>query len=235
MSFYMLMLDSSDQSIEICNTIIFSFSFMLQKLFALVDQTATPDNVDALQNMEVLLIGHLITVYLKITHGDAKAQEESQSWRGRVSRNENTKKHLKNVKSPYPFLLPIPPPIPALISRSASHGEAGTGNIVQANFRAPFVRGCRVLGEALHLIREGSAMIRTKGEAGTNNIIEVVRHVRSLVVERGLFIACIPHSSQPEPATKTTESDEEEGFFVALPFLSRNTAKQLLRQFYAIL
>ncbi|KAG0486288.1 hypothetical protein HPP92_008383 [Vanilla planifolia] len=39
--------------------------FMLQKLFALIDQTAAPDNVDALQNMEVLLIGHVITVYIK--------------------------------------------------------------------------------------------------------------------------------------------------------------------------
>ncbi|PKA48040.1 DNA-directed RNA polymerase II subunit RPB2 [Apostasia shenzhenica] len=39
--------------------------FMLQKLFALVDQTAAPDHVDALQNMEVLLIGHVMTVYIK--------------------------------------------------------------------------------------------------------------------------------------------------------------------------
>ena len=41
--------------------------FMLQKLYALVDQTASPDNADALQNQEVLMPGHLIAVYLKVT------------------------------------------------------------------------------------------------------------------------------------------------------------------------
>lgn len=40
---------------------------MLQKLYALVDQTASPDNADALQNQEVLMPGHLIAVYLKVT------------------------------------------------------------------------------------------------------------------------------------------------------------------------
>lgn len=39
---------------------------MLQKLFSLVDQTSVPDNPDALQNQEVLLPGHLITIYLKV-------------------------------------------------------------------------------------------------------------------------------------------------------------------------
>jgi len=48
-------------------------------------------------------------------------------------------------------------------------------------FSVPFVCGCRNLGEALRRIGEGAAMIRTKGEAGTGNIVEAVRHMRSVV------------------------------------------------------
>jgi len=48
-------------------------------------------------------------------------------------------------------------------------------------FKAPFVCGCRNLGEALRRIGEGAAMIRTKGEAGTGNVVEAVRHMRSVV------------------------------------------------------
>ncbi len=47
-------------------------------------------------------------------------------------------------------------------------------------FRVPFVCGCRDLGEALRRIGEGAAMIRTKGEAGSGNIVEAVRHLRAL-------------------------------------------------------
>jgi pyridoxal 5'-phosphate synthase pdxS subunit len=47
-------------------------------------------------------------------------------------------------------------------------------------FKVPFVCGCRDLGEALRRISEGAAMIRTKGEAGTGNVVEAVRHMRSL-------------------------------------------------------
>jgi len=47
-------------------------------------------------------------------------------------------------------------------------------------FKVPFVCGCRDLGEALRRINEGAAMIRTKGEAGTGNIVEAVRHIRAL-------------------------------------------------------
>src|SRR5207244_4892692 len=46
-------------------------------------------------------------------------------------------------------------------------------------FRIPFVCGCRDLGEALRRIGEGAAMIRTKGEAGSGNIVEAVRDMRS--------------------------------------------------------
>ncbi|MEX2158274.1 MAG: pyridoxal 5'-phosphate synthase lyase subunit PdxS [Dehalococcoidia bacterium] len=47
-------------------------------------------------------------------------------------------------------------------------------------FNVPFVCGCRDLGEALRRVGEGAAMIRTKGEAGTGNIVEAVRHMRSV-------------------------------------------------------
>ena len=48
------------------------------------------------------------------------------------------------------------------------------------DFKVPFVCGCRDLGEALRRIGEGAAMIRTKGEAGTGNIVEAVRHMRNV-------------------------------------------------------
>ncbi|MCX6770919.1 MAG: pyridoxal 5'-phosphate synthase lyase subunit PdxS [Candidatus Micrarchaeota archaeon] len=48
------------------------------------------------------------------------------------------------------------------------------------SFSIPFVCGCRDLGEALRRISEGAAMMRTKGEAGTGNIIEAVRHIRAV-------------------------------------------------------
>jgi len=49
------------------------------------------------------------------------------------------------------------------------------------DFKVPFVCGCRDLGEALRRIGEGAAMIRTKGEAGTGNIVEAVRHMRAVI------------------------------------------------------
>ncbi|MEQ8766203.1 MAG: pyridoxal 5'-phosphate synthase lyase subunit PdxS [Planctomycetota bacterium] len=50
-------------------------------------------------------------------------------------------------------------------------------------FKVPFVCGCRNLGEALRRIGEGAAMIRTKGEAGTGNIVEAVRHMRTVMTQ----------------------------------------------------
>lgn len=50
-------------------------------------------------------------------------------------------------------------------------------------FKVPFVCGCRDLGEALRRIGEGAAMIRTKGEAGTGDVVEAVRHARSVLGE----------------------------------------------------
>jgi pyridoxal 5'-phosphate synthase pdxS subunit len=53
-------------------------------------------------------------------------------------------------------------------------------HIDKHQFKVPFVCGCRDLGEALRRIAEGAAMIRTKGEAGTGNIVEAVRHIRAV-------------------------------------------------------
>jgi len=53
-------------------------------------------------------------------------------------------------------------------------------HIWKHDFKVPFVCGCRDLGEALRRIAEGTAMIRTKGEAGTGNIVEAVRHMRAV-------------------------------------------------------
>ncbi|MBA3944618.1 MAG: pyridoxal 5'-phosphate synthase lyase subunit PdxS [Herpetosiphonaceae bacterium] len=53
-------------------------------------------------------------------------------------------------------------------------------HINKHKFKVPFVCGCRNLGEALRRISEGAAMIRTKGEAGTGNVVEAVRHARQL-------------------------------------------------------
>ncbi|KAI9596409.1 SOR/SNZ family-domain-containing protein [Syncephalis fuscata] len=56
-------------------------------------------------------------------------------------------------------------------------------HINKHKYRAPFVCGCRNLGEALRRIAEGAAMIRTKGEAGTGNVVEAVRHARTVNAE----------------------------------------------------
>jgi pyridoxal 5'-phosphate synthase pdxS subunit len=56
-------------------------------------------------------------------------------------------------------------------------------HIDKRNFKVPFVCGARNLGEALRRIAEGAAMIRTKGEAGSGDIVEAVRHMRTIVKE----------------------------------------------------
>ncbi len=56
-------------------------------------------------------------------------------------------------------------------------------HILKNDFKVPFVCGCRNIGEALRRIGEGAAMIRTKGEAGTGDVVEAVRHARSVLGE----------------------------------------------------
>ena len=54
-------------------------------------------------------------------------------------------------------------------------------HIYKHDFKIPFVCGCRNLGEALRRVGEGAAMIRTKGEAGTGDVVEAVRHARTVM------------------------------------------------------
>ncbi|MBW7919196.1 MAG: pyridoxal 5'-phosphate synthase lyase subunit PdxS [Anaerolineales bacterium] len=56
-----------------------------------------------------------------------------------------------------------------------------SNHILKHNFKVPFVCGCRNLGEALRRLGEGAAMIRTKGEAGTGDVVEAVRHARTVL------------------------------------------------------
>jgi pyridoxal 5'-phosphate synthase pdxS subunit len=56
-------------------------------------------------------------------------------------------------------------------------------HVQKHDFKVPFVCGARDLGEALRRINEGAAMIRSKGEAGTGNIVEAVRHLRAILSE----------------------------------------------------
>ncbi len=76
-----------------------------------------------------------------------------------------------------------------------------THHIWKHDFKVPFVCGCRDLGEALRRIREGAAMIRTKGEAGSGNIVEAVRHMRAVMGS----IRKLVDTSQEELMTQAKE------------------------------
>jgi len=65
-------------------------------------------------------------------------------------------------------------------------------HIWKHDFRSPFVCGCRDLGEALRRISEGAAMIRTKGEAGSGNIVEAVRHLRKVCGDMRTLASAAP-------------------------------------------
>ena len=95
-------------------------------------------------------------------------------------------------------------------------------HIDKTPFNVPFVCGCRGLGEALRRIGEGAAMIRTKGEAGTGNIVEAVRHMRSvwasirglknlrqdeMMAEAKSLAAPVGSCSGDQEARKTTSSE----------------------------
>jgi pyridoxal 5'-phosphate synthase pdxS subunit len=74
-------------------------------------------------------------------------------------------------------------------------------HIWKHNFKVPFVCGCRNLGEALRRLSEGAAMIRTKGEAGTGDIVEAVRHMRTVMDE----IREVQNMPEDELAAKAKE------------------------------
>ncbi|KAL1967653.1 hypothetical protein VTN77DRAFT_2910 [Rasamsonia byssochlamydoides] len=72
-------------------------------------------------------------------------------------------------------------------------------HVIKSNFKVPFVCGCRNLGEALRRIAEGAAMIRTKGEAGTGDVVEAVKHMRTLNEEIARARGILLSSPDPEP------------------------------------
>lgn len=74
-------------------------------------------------------------------------------------------------------------------------------HIDKNKFNVPFVCGCRNLGEALRRIGEGAAMIRTKGEAGTGNVVEAVKHMRTVMAD----IRQIINMPEDELMTKAKE------------------------------
>ena len=90
-------------------------------------------------------------------------------------------------------------------------------HINKTKFKVPFVCGCKNLGEALRRINEGAAMIRTKGEAGTGNVIEAVRHARTLHSE----IRKISNMDEDEVISLIVGSIRK-GYSSSLPFSKRN-------------
>ncbi len=80
-------------------------------------------------------------------------------------------------------------------------------------FKVPFVCGCRNLGEALRRVGEGAAMIRTKGEAGSGNIVEAVRHLRA--VQRGIRVLTILDEHELMAQAKELQAPFELVLFVA--------------------
>jgi len=70
-------------------------------------------------------------------------------------------------------------------------------HVEKAPFHVPFVCGCRNLGEALRRIAEGAAMIRTKGEAGTGDVVEAVRHMRAVNADIARAAAVLKDAGEP--------------------------------------
>ena len=85
------------------------------------------------------------------------------------------------------------------------------------SFKVPFVSGCRNLGEALRRIAEGAAMIRTKGEAGTGDVVEAVRHMRAVMDS----IRLLQNMSEEELPTAA----KEHGVDLALLIETRNLGR----------
>ncbi|KAJ5586074.1 hypothetical protein VI817_008644 [Penicillium citrinum] len=72
-------------------------------------------------------------------------------------------------------------------------------HVTKTPFKVPFVCGCRNLGEALRRISEGAAMIRTKGEAGTGDVVEAVKHMRTVNAQISRARGILQSSADPEP------------------------------------
>ena len=108
-------------------------------------------------------------------------------------------------------------------------------HINKHKFTIPFVCGCRNLGEAVRRIWEGAAMIRTKGEAGTGNVIEAVRHQRMVVKtieslksmgEKHLMSLAKEYSQSYVNATKTLTNNEVKNETVVFEEYTYETVKK---------
>ncbi|KAI9374267.1 SOR/SNZ family-domain-containing protein [Aspergillus egyptiacus] len=94
-------------------------------------------------------------------------------------------------------------------------------HVTKHNYKVPFVCGCRNLGEALRRISEGAAMIRTKGEAGTGDVVEAVKHMRTVNADIARARAILQSSPDPEPELRAYARELE------CPYeLLRETAKK---------
>ncbi|KAL5337170.1 SOR/SNZ family-domain-containing protein [Aspergillus crustosus] len=94
-------------------------------------------------------------------------------------------------------------------------------HVTKHNFKAPFVCGCRNLGEALRRISEGAAMIRTKGEAGTGDVVEAVKHMRTVNADIAKARAIFQSSPDYEPELRAYARELE------VPYeLLRDTAEK---------
>ncbi|KAI1907133.1 Pyridoxal 5'-phosphate synthase subunit snz1 [Ophidiomyces ophidiicola] len=71
-------------------------------------------------------------------------------------------------------------------------------HVIKHPYKVPFVCGCRNLGEALRRIQEGAAMIRTKGEAGTGDVVEAVKHMRTVNTDIARAKSILTSSTNPE-------------------------------------
>ena len=76
-------------------------------------------------------------------------------------------------------------------------------HVTKTPFKVPFVCGCRNLGEALRRISEGAAMIRTKGEAGTGDVVEAVKHMRTVNSQIAHARAILLSSGDAEPVLRS--------------------------------
>ena len=79
----------------------------------------------------------------------------------------------------------------------SAHAGGRRASRVEARLQVPFVCGARNLGEALRRIAEGAAMVRTKGEAGSGNIVEAVRHMRTIVSQMKRLTTLGPGGAGP--------------------------------------
>ncbi|GER39393.1 DNA-directed RNA polymerase [Striga asiatica] len=164
--------------------------FMLQKLFSLVDQTSVPDNPDSLQNQEVLLPGHLITIYLK---------EKLQEWLYKVKKSlqEEVDKRAKFELSNLPDVKKIiektgPRQISLAIENMLKTGRLATQSSLDLHQRA----GMTVVAERLNYLRFVShfrAVHRGSSFAGLRTT-----SVRKLLPESWGFL-CPVHTPDGEP------------------------------------